>query len=329
MVKHLPMDVLADVVETVCLRTVMYARLELTAPWGARLGATSGPSFHAVGRGACWFDVDGMDRPIRVGAGEYLLLAKGQGHVARDQRSTKPLPLPQILARHAGADPGFLRYGGAGAATSMVCVNVTLDDQLNRPLFATLPPTIHVKGESRAATDWLGATVQMFSSEVAVPRPGAQAVLKHLVDVLFIQAIRSYLLGPDPPPAGWLNGLIDPQIGPALQLLHIHPERSWQVEELAARVNMSRSAFFRRFGDLVGEPPLKYLAAWRMRKAQRMLHDDHATLKEVGTKLGYASEAAFSRAFKRWAAVSPDTYRKLSPSEDPVASRRARAPRRR
>jgi AraC-like DNA-binding protein len=321
-------DVLTDVFETVRLRSLVYARIELTSPWGVRLDPTPGPSFHVVGCGSCWFDVDGAEEPVLVSAGDYILLAKGQGHVARDQRSTPALPLRQILARQQTDDQTVLRYGGGGSATSMVCGSVTFDDQLGQPLLATLPPWIHVRNESPVMTEWLGATLQMIGSEVVLPRPGSRAILKHLADVLFIQAIRSYAFGSSPPQRGWLRGLSDPHIAAALGLLHAHPERAWQVEALAAQAGMSRSAFFARFSELVGEPPLKYLATWRMRKAQQMIHDGRAIVKEVGTKVGYASEAAFSRAFKRWAGVPPNVYRTVA-LETPLASPPDTAPSRR
>jgi AraC-like DNA-binding protein len=322
-------DVLTDVFETVRLRSLVYARIELTSPWGARLNPTPGPSFHVVGRGSCWFDVDGVKEPILVSAGDYLLLARGQGHVARDQRSTPALPLQQILARQQTDDQRVVRYGGGGPATSMVCGSVTFDDQHGQPLLASLPPWIHVRNESHVMTEWLGATLRMVGSEEVLPRPGSRIILKHLADVLFIQAIRSYAFGSDPPRRGWLRGLSDPQIAAALGLLHAHPERAWRVEELAAQAGMSRSAFFARFSELVGEPPLKYLATWRMRKAQQMIHDGRATVKEVGTRVGYASEAAFSRAFKRWAGVPPNMYRSVAletPSAPPPGAVPSRRP---
>jgi AraC-like DNA-binding protein len=322
-------DVLTDVFETVSLRSVLYARLELTSPWGVRLDPTPGPSFHVVGRGSCSFDVDGVEEPILVSAGDYILLTKGQGHAARDARSTPALPLRQILSRLQTDDQGVTRYGGGGSATSMVCGSVTFDDQLGQPLLATLPPWIHVANESRVMTEWLGATLQMFGSEVVLPRPGSQAILKHLADVLFIQAIRSYAFGSTLPESGWLRGLSDPQIAAALGHLHAHPERAWRVEQLAAQAGMSRSAFFARFSELVGEPPLKYLATWRMRKAQQMIHDGRATIKEVGVRVGYASEAAFSRAFKRWVGVPPIMYRTVAvetPSAPPPGAVPSRRP---
>jgi AraC-like DNA-binding protein len=311
-------DVLTDVFETVRLCSLVYARIELTSPWGVRLDPTPGPSFHVVGSGSCWFDVDGVDEPIQVSAGDYILLARGQGHVARDQRSTAPLPLQQVLAQQPADGQQVFRYGGGGPTTSMVCGSVTFDDQLGEPLLASLPPWIHVRNESRVITEWLGATLQMVGSEAVLPRPGSRAILKHLADVLFIQAIRSYAFGSDPPQRGWLSGLRDPQISAALGLLHSHPERAWRVEELAAQAGMSRSAFFARFSELVGEPPLKYLATWRMRKAQQLIHDGRATVKEVGTQVGYASEAAFSRAFKRWVGVPPNMYRTVALETSPA-----------
>jgi len=304
------MDVLTDVLRTVRMRNVLHGRLELTAPWGARLDESRHPYFYVISRGVCWLEVDGLHGSIRTDGGDFVLLTRGQGHVARDAPRTRAVGLDKILTDHPKDESDALHYGGSGPLTSMVCGHFVVEDGGWNPLLESLPPVVHVKGEDGAAVHWLEATLRFVSSEAAAGRPGSKTVLSALADILFIHAARAHLSSSESGEGGWLRALVDPYIGQALVLLHQYPANAWTVEGLAERVCMSRSAFAERFVQLVGEPPLQYLTKWRMQKAAALLRDSDARLAEVAERVGYAGESALSRAFKRWLGVAPGAYRK-------------------
>ncbi len=320
-----PMDVLTDALEAIRLKSMIHGRLELTAPWGFRVDfGRSG--FYVVTRGTCWLEVDGVAEPVQLASGDFVLLPHRQSHVLRDNRRTKAAPAREVFAdcpkSTGGCQPGGIRrYGGGGALTTMVGGCFLFEDGAQNPLVAALPPVVHVKGDGGRAVQWLEASLQFVASEMALGQPGAETVVSRLADILFVQAVRAHLAQSSEESTGWLRALVDPQVGAALGLMHEKPEDAWTVEALASRVAMSRSAFAARFAQLVGEPPLTYLTRWRMQKATRLLRGGHASIAEVAARVGYAAEAAFSKAFKRWTGVAPGTYRRAeaaSPSRLPA-----------
>ncbi len=172
-----------------------------------------------------------------------------------------------------------------------------------------LPSLIHVKGEDGQALPWLTTTLQSFDCEMVTDLPGGQTVLTRLADILFIQAIRSYVTQLPDHQGGWLRALSTPGINVALSIIHRYPEQDWTVSALAQHAAMSRSSFAAHFTQLVGVPPLRYLVNWRMNKAVELLHDEHLTVKEIAVKVGYSSEVVFSQVFKRWSGYPPGLYR--------------------
>jgi len=308
------MDVLTDALEAIHLKSMIHGRLELTAPWGFRVDLGHS-GFYVVTRGTCWLEVDGVDEPVQLTSGDFVLLPHRQPHVLRDNHRTKAAPASEVFAKcpksTQGCQPGGIRrYGGGGDLTTMVGGCFVFEDGEKNPLVASLPPVVHVKGDGGRAVQWLEASLQFVSSEMASGQPGAETVVGRLADILFVQAVRAHLAQSAAETGGWLRALVDPQVGGALGLMHEKPEEAWTVEALAARVAMSRSAFAARFAHLVGEPPLTYLTRWRMQKATRLLRSGHASIAEVASRVGYEAEAAFSKAFKRWTGVAPGAYRR-------------------
>ncbi len=307
------MDVLTDVLESIRVRSLIVGRLECTAPWGLKM--TRGiPAFYVVTRGGCWLDVEGIGSPSHLAGGDFVVLPKGQGHVIRDSRRTKPVLAAEALkscSNHRACQPGgVFQFGGGGARTTLVGGFFRVDDGANNPLIRSLPSIIHVQSDQGAPVEWLEATLQFVASEMAAGRPGAETVVSRLADILFVQAVRAHLAQAGDRATGWLRALVDPQIGQALGLIHEQPQEPWTVERLAERVGMSRSAFAARFGQLVEEPPLTYLTRWRMSKASRLLRRGSSSIGEISGQVGYEAEAAFSKAFKRWHGMSPGVYRK-------------------
>jgi AraC-like DNA-binding protein len=205
--------------------------------------------------------------------------------------------------------------GGEGDRVTLVSGRITFEDELHNPLLAVLPRVIPLQGELGRSIPWLESTLKFIACEAESGRPGARTVISRLADVLFIQVVRGHLArisdGNQETP-GWLGALTEPQIGTALGLVHQSPECAWTVASLAQRVGMSRSAFASRFTQLVGEPPLHYITRWRMQKAAGLLRQGHKTLAEVAEQVGYESETAFSKAFKRSVGSSPGAYRRAA-----------------
>lgn len=303
------MDVLTDVLGMLHLTSRVYCRSELRAPWGLDMPPARRMAFHVVDRGGAWLRSEGEDELTALAAGDLVVLPHGDGHQLADHPETLDQPLVEL--KQTGSGCPRLQLGGSGPATTLVCGYFHLEEGgwEDHPLVPLLPDLIHVKGEDRRKVPWLEATLRFLVDEAGSGRPGTDAVVQRLTDVLFVQVLRAWLEQEEVPP-GWLGALRDPQVGRALTLLHMNPERGWIIADLAAEVNMSRSAFAARFTALVGEPPLTYLTRWRMRLAAGLLREG-VPLFKVAERVGYESEAAFSVAFKRERGVPPGQYRRL------------------
>ncbi|MBV9867621.1 MAG: AraC family transcriptional regulator [Abitibacteriaceae bacterium] len=335
------MDVLTDVLQTVHLRSALWGRAELTAPWGLQhTGGDGVVLFHYVLRGHGWLEMDSLPQPESLTGGDLVVLPQSHSFTLRNDLATLPRPMeelwngcPQANTSSPASAPPVVQYGGGGAPTTLVSGCFHFDNKATNPLLAALPPLIHIKaedlqGENRHGVPWLETTLQFIACEIAVNRPGAQTVISRLSDVLFIQAIRAFIAHAAEPHGAsrgngqaknetcgnWLRALAEPQIGMALGLIHAQPDQPWTVASLASHVGMSRSAFAVRFAQLVGEPPLQYITRWRMHKATDLLRhgSQDLSLAQVATSVGYEAEAAFSKAFKRMIGESPGAYRRAA-----------------
>jgi AraC-like DNA-binding protein len=281
-----------------------YCRSELTAPWG--LTMPDWPDclwFHIVTAGRFHLEVDGVE-PRVLQAGDLALVPHGQGHVLRSEPGAIA---PDVLTLEHEFQNRYaiLRHGGGGAATTVVCGAVRLDHPAAHHIIAVLPEVVHVEPGGGRHAEWMQSTLRLIAAEAASLRPGGEAVLTRLSDILVIQALRGWIEHDPAAQRGWLGALRDPQIGRAISLIHRDPARDWTVASLASELAMSRSAFAARFTELVGEPAMRYVTRWRMQVARSWLVEEGATVGGVAGRLGYQSEAAFSRAFKRTVGVSP------------------------
>ena len=300
------MDVLTDVLEAARMKSGLYGRLELTAPWGLSFDRAA-PHFYAVTRGTCWLDGESEGEPIQLGGGDFVFLPKGAPHAIQDSPGTPAIPVEQIFgsgscdrAKEDAQPAGIVRYGGGGAATTLVAGYFSTENGAQNLLFDSLPPVLHVQGDAGTTVRWLEANLQFVASEMASGEPGFETIVSRLADILVV--------------------------GRALSLIHEKPEDDWTVESLASKVGMSRSAFAARFAQLVEEPPLTYLTRWRMQKASRLLETSPAGVAEVAKRVGYDAEAAFSKAFKRWIGVAPGAYRRTSGARQDAEVRSAGGP---
>jgi AraC-like DNA-binding protein len=249
------------------------------------------------------------DPPVEVQAGEIVLLPRNDAH-----RIGSSLDVQPILADHllqAPTDGGLARiaHGGGGESTHIVCGFLGSDSQHN-PLVATLPKVLKLNTRETGASGWIESSFRFAAREVAAGRIGSATVLSKLSELLFVEAVRCYIATLPSEQRGWLAGLRDRFVGRALALLHARVAHPWTAEELAREVGLSRSAFAERFTALIGEPPMRYLTMWRMHLAAQQLREWHVPVSQIAFEVGYESEAAFHRAFKREFGVPPATWRK-------------------
>jgi len=332
---------LDDLLGSIRVRSSVFLRAALGAPWGITVDArtygdallrfrrvkssspprersngTQRACFHIVAAGSCWLEMGsgpGPRRPsaIRLAAGDFVAFPRADLHVMRDVPNTRTLSLLDLLRASPPSSNGEVRVGGRGAITRVVCGGMRFDDGKTNPLLAALPPLIHVKGSEKGGAPWLRLTIQHVIDELDSDRAGVEAVVTRLADILFIGAVRSYV-DEDLASAesGWLAAIRDRQIGRAIALLHSNPARLWTVSALADEVASSRSAFASKFTRLVGETPLRYLTRVRLGVAARRLLGTNDKLEVVAAAAGYESAAAFTRAFERHLGVTPGRYRR-------------------
>jgi len=312
-----PADPLAEALHFLRMNGAFYCRSELSAPWGLTLPAMPGYVwFHAPTAGQALLETESAD-PTLLRTGDFALVPHGEGHVLR---SDPDAPAPGILdlERELVSERyELLRHGGGGVPTILICGAVRFDHPAARNLVEILPAAIHLEPSSSDRLDWMQGTLRLMAAEARELRPGGEAVITRLADIVVVQAIRSWLETDPAARTGWLGALQDRQIGRAIMLIHREPARPWTVASLARELAMSRSAFAARFTELVGVPVLRYLTEWRMRLAQSRLEAEGTTVAAVAAELGYGSEAAFSRAFKRVIGESPGAARRRV---DPVAA---------
>jgi AraC-like DNA-binding protein len=303
-------DALGEALRFLRMTGAFYCRSELSEPWGLTLPALPEHLWlHAPLRGRCWLEAEG-EAPCVLEVGDVALVPHGDGHRLLSEPGA---PAPPILGLEREPLSGryeVLRHGGGGEAAVLICSAVRLGGAAAPNVRRLLPRVLRVEPAVTPQAEWMHSLIRLMSAEAQASRPGNEAVVTRLADIVVVLAIRAWLEGEPAERAGWLSALRDGQIGRALTLIHRHPERAWTVASLARQVAMSRSAFAHRFAELVGEPPIRYLLGWRMQLALAALQDEDVSVGRLAQRLGYDSEAAFSRAFKRTMGVPPGAVRR-------------------
>lgn len=303
-------DVLSDAVTAMRTGQPHSGRVRRPVPFGMRNPPVAGAGFHIVLQGSCWlFPPDGP--PIALGVGDVAFLPHGSAHGLADSPST---PLVDTAAL-----PADISTDGSATATVMLCGAYLLDRSRTHPLLDDLPEVIHLPARV-GHHPGLRAAVDLLGGELDQPRPGSDAMLPALLDVLLLHILRAWF---DEQSAhgvatGWTAALRDPAVAAGLRAIHNDPGRPWTVADLASQAGLSRAAFARRFAALVGQPPQAYLTWWRLTLAARLLHDTDAPLATVARKVGYTSEFAFAHAFKRELGLAPGGFRRIRPSANTV-----------
>jgi AraC-like DNA-binding protein len=309
-------DVMGEILEALRLRTAIFGKLDLGAPWRLRLPERDFLSFYVVARGSAWLDLRGEGRrpshgasEIPLSAGDAVILPLGSAHELRDvDRSDVPAQTVEYDACPRTV-PHAAQLGGGGPVTSIIAGYFTLGSAPRNALLASLPPAIHLPAGAVSASPQLAGLVPLILRESASSGIGSSFVLARLADLLFVHALRLWISTAGQSACG-LRAVTDPAIGAALRLMHARTAQPWTVEQLATSVAMSRSAFAARFTELVGEPPLQYLARWRMTLAAQRLREDDAVIAEVAEAVGYANPVAFSKAFTRMQGIGPGAFRR-------------------
>jgi AraC-like DNA-binding protein len=309
------MDALSAILAPVRLQQTCWAFTVGRAPWGLAFSGREGcVRFHYMVRGSAWLDVDGTGEPsVALSGGDLAVLPLGHGHAVRADPRSVPVNAEDIAVCGSRSLVTQLELGAKGPETSFVTGAFVLDDPLARQILAVLPPVIRMMPEVEQGVPSFLENIQFITREVETDRPGSEAVLLRMADVIFIQILRAYLGRVPDDGGGFLRALRDPSTAAALGAMHHRADAPWTVASLAKEVGLSRSVFAARFTQLVGEPPLGYLTRLRMQKASTLLREG-ATLAKASQLTGYASEASFSHAFRQWAGVAPGEWRRrLSP----------------
>jgi AraC-like DNA-binding protein len=307
-------DPLAETLHMLRLTGTLYCRGELTAPWSVAIPRIDGVMiFIVVTSGACWLELEGKE-PRLLQQGSLALIPHATPHVLSSAAGLAGMPLFDLPVEKVSERYEIMRHGGGGELTRTMYGVVRFDDVAAEHLLRLLPEIIMIESWDDQTGGWLQSTLRFIANEATTLKPGGETVITRLSDVVVIQAIRSWLETSPCADTGWLKALRDPQIGKALALMHRQPGVEWSVETLAMRAGMSRSAFAARFSELVGETPLKYLTEWRMRVARSRLIDTSDPLSAISIDLGYQSEAAFCRAFKRVFGQPPGSFRRAEAS---------------
>jgi AraC-like DNA-binding protein len=324
-------DILSDVLRSVRLRGALFFFVSGGRSWAAEapasrdIAASAMPGsehvmeYHVLTRGQCWAAIVG-ENPVRMNAGDIILFPHGDAHVMSSAPGMRPKPSRENYVPQHGQRPFTVHFDGvdgpqAGAlegddVSTLVCGFLGCDLRPFNPLIATLPRLLHLSASG--GRDWVAQFVEQAVAQSNQKRPGSEALLERMSEMMFVDAMQRFVAGMPEDSRGWLAGMRDRFVGRALALMHEEPARPWSVDELGQRVGLSRSALHERFAEMIGQPPMQYLTNWRMQAAAALLRDTNATVASVAQDVGYESEAAFARAFKRAVGKPPAAWRRES-----------------
>jgi AraC-like DNA-binding protein len=327
-------DTLSDLLRAVRLRGALFFYIEGADPWVAETphsseiipaimpGVEHLMEFHGVASGSCWAAIVG-EPPIRLEEGDLIIFPQGDAHVVSSAPgmrakfpdpgiffAPKPPQLPFSLSvTEQGATTARLD-GGGRQQTTVVCGFLGCDAKPFNPLLASLPRVLRMPGLAADGSSWIPSFLRSVVEESNRKRPGGEAVLERMTEMLFVEVLRRYADALPSDQTGWLAGMRDAAVGRALALMHEKPAEAWTLERLGEAAALSRSVLHERFVHFLGQPPMQYLAQWRMQLAAGWLRDTDAKVIEVALEVGYENETAFSRAFRRAVGESPGAWRR-------------------
>ncbi len=319
------MDALSELLKVVKLDGAIFYNAEFTAPWcfvspGSRIlapllapGADHVIIYHLLIEGRGFARLKDGDR-IALEPGDIVIFPHGDPHFVENGSRTKAMDDQDELKRVLSQGLKLIRLGGGGEVTRFVCGYMACDPRLAQMFLAGLPPVFKVNIRNDAAGRWLENSIRFAVSENDNSSAGSEAVLAKLSEALFVETLRRYIALLPERQTGWLGGARDPEVGKTLAVMHRYPARPWTISDLAKESGLSRSVLAERFRQYLGEPPMVYLTRWRLQLGAQMLTSTSYSVAQIAMEVGYESEAAFNRAFKREFALPPARFRKAGKS---------------
>ncbi|WP_048438947.1 AraC family transcriptional regulator [Caenimonas sp. SL110] len=313
------MDALSEVLRVVRLNSAVFYNARFSAPWCFSAPAASAVMntlqpgaerlviFHLLTEGQCRLEVEGLP-PDTLHAGDVIVFPHGDAHLMSSAPDVQPAP-PADLVALLRRGPREVRFGGGGDKTRFICGYLSCDPRLCRPILTALPRVVRVNLRGQDDPGWLELSIRYAVAEAAAARPGGAGVLAKLSEVLFVETLRRYMAQLPPEQTGWLAGVRDRVVGKALALMHAQPADAWTVESLARECGISRSVLAERFTHYVGQSPMHYLGRWRMALAAGMLRSSSSSISRVARDVGYETDPAFTRAFRREYGMPPAAWR--------------------
>ncbi|MCP4984365.1 MAG: AraC family transcriptional regulator [Gammaproteobacteria bacterium] len=304
------MDLLSEILQTVNLRGIVYFHAGFQSPWGMEIPAGQFANYHIVTDGECWVDTGTVDGQIQLQKGDMVLFPHGDSHSLADSPHTATVSADELLNNARVGQMNEIVFGGEGSqSSSLICGHFEYDRECSHPLFESLPEYIHISVSDNPNAYWFATASELAMQVSGGNSMGKDAVINRLAETLFIQALSEYLESIDNL-SSFLAAIQDKNIGLVLKSMHDEIAHDWSITELANIAAMSRSVFSSRFHSMVGEPPIIYLARWRMLKAREMLKETSMPISVISEKVGYQSEFSFSRAFKKMTGLTPGSVRK-------------------
>jgi AraC-like DNA-binding protein len=317
-----PSDLLSDLLDTMRVTGTVLFRAEFYEPWSVATPDSCQLAqvlpfrtehiipFHVIASGGCYLEMRDRE-PVWLNEGDAVLLPYGDSHrLSGREMAAVPVPVSQLLPSLSRSDIPVVKHGGPGANTSVICGFLQCDELLFHPILRHLPILLHVRPDASPADSWLASTIRHTATEASKPVPGSRSMLPRLTELMFVEILRKHMQDLSPDEVGWFAALNDPVAGAGLKCLHAAPFQDWSVESLARKVGVSRTVLAERFKHFLDQPPMQYLAHWRLQIAAQTLKSGDLPIKIVSDRTGYESEAAFSRAFKRHFGLPPGDWRK-------------------
>lgn len=298
------MDALSEILEVIKYRGIVYEKIDFSAPWGIELPDDTNSQFWRLVKGKCSVTIPG-ETTIEMKEGDTVLIPNGAAHWISNEANSKRILSEEFLKARDNGNPFF---SGPGEKTIMIGGHFSFEKKPGHPFLKDLPKVIHINNLHPDVNIWLKMTCDLIFNELDQEQPGSQKMINSLADAIFIHIIRAYLKQ-SKKSDGFLSALQDERISSTLKMVQNAPEKNWTIDKLSKNAGMSRSSFCIAFKKLVGETPLEYLTNWRIIKAKEMLIQGNEKINEVALKVGYQSEAAFSRIFKSKVKQTPSVFR--------------------
>ena len=316
------MDLLSDILARMKLTGTLYFRTSFTSPWSIQVPAFENVArFHYAHKGRCLVRIGRTDAPVQLDQGDLVIITRGATHTlfCDLNNEQRVVALDTVLQESGFTGKGALVYGelGTNHETQLICGHFAFDRNASHPLIDSLPDYLHIRNYGEGSGVWLENTLRVIGAEAGKGQMGSDLIALKLSEIIFAQALRSYLEshGADNPK---LAGFADARIAKALKAIHENPSHSWTVDELSGIAGMSRTSFATTFSTCMSQSPLSYITQWRMQLAREKLVDSADSIIAIAETVGYQSEAAFGRVFKKQYAIAPATYRRQHRTSTPV-----------